>query len=338
MKTRQLGPFQVSAIGLGCMNFSHGYGPPSPDEQSQAVMHQALDRGITLFDTALLYGSGLNETLVGRTLKAVRREITLCTKGGMVAQETSGAKKRKIDSRPEVIRANCEESLKRLGADEIDLYYLHRWDKTTPIEDVIGAMGRLVEQGKVKTIGLSEVSAKTLRAAHAVFPITAVQSEYSLWTRNPEIGVLKACQELGAAFVAFGTLGRGFFSGKLRSYAVVDALPQGDMRHNMPRFRQGNLTQNLELLRPLEEIASGLGCTAAQLAIAWCLAKEDHIIPIPGSRDCAHLEENLGALDVVITNDVMMTLESVFTAEKIFGNRYDSVSSTNVDTEEITSS
>jgi len=337
MKTRQLGPFQVSAIGLGCMNFSHGYGPPIPDEESQSIIHYALDQGVTLFDTALLYGSGLNETLVGRTLKPVRHEITLCTKGGMVAQETSGATKRKIDSRPEVIRANCEESLKRLGTNEIDLYYLHRWDKKTPLEDAIGTMGRLVEEGKVKAIGLSEVSAKTLRIAHAVFPISAVQSEYSLWTRNPEIGVLKACQDLGAAFVAFGTLGRGFLSGRLRSRAAIDALPKSDMRHNMPRFGQENLTQNLELLRPFEEIASGLGCTAAQLAIAWCLHRQDCIIPIPGSRDCAHLKENLGALDIVITDDIMTTLDSVFSADKIFGNRYDPVSAMNVDTEELTS-
>jgi len=216
MKQRQLGPYQVSAIGLGCMNLSHAYGAPPAPEVGEALIHRALDLGVTMFDTAALYGFGTNELLVGRALKAHRSQITLCSKGGMAGVSFPDGVKRVIDGRPETLRKNCEDSLSRLGTDVIDLYYLHRWDKQVPIEDSVGALSDLVRAGKIREIGLSEVSATTLRKAHAVHPIAAVQTEYSLWTRNPEIAVLKACEELGTTFVAFSPVARGFLCGDLR--------------------------------------------------------------------------------------------------------------------------
>ena len=227
MKNRQLGPFQVSAIGLGCMNLSHAYGAPVTAEQGEAVLMHALDRGVTLFDTAALYGFGANEDLVGKVLSKHRRHFILASKCGMTGMDG----KRVIDGRPATIQRTCEEALKRLRTDVIDLYYLHRWDKTVPIEDSVGALSDLVRQGKIQTIGLSEVSASTLRKAHAVHPITALQTEYSLWTRNPEIAVLQACKELGTAFVAFSPVARGFLTGTLTDVATLDAK---DIRRTMP--------------------------------------------------------------------------------------------------------
>ena len=336
MKQRSIGPFQVSPIGLGCMNFSHAYGTPPAADEAEALLLDALERGVTLFDTAALYGFGANETLVGRVLKAHRHRIVLCSKGGMTGQPVGpgGALQRVIDGRPQAIRRDCEDSLRRLGTEFIDVYYLHRWCKTGPgavqIEDSVGAMSRLVEQGKVRALGLSEVGASTLRRAHAVHPIAAVQTEYSLWTRNAEIAVLQACAEIGTAFVAFSPLARAFLTGTLRDVA---ALGKNDIRRGMPRFDPAAYAGNLALLPPFEALARTLGCTPAQLALAWLLAREEHLIPIPGTTKRAHLAENLGALDVSLPPAVMAELDTLFSPQLICGNRYAPQSQSEVDTE-----
>lgn len=330
MQQRALGPFQVSAIGLGCMNLSHAYGAPPPAEQAETLIHRALDLGCTLFDTAALYGFGTNETLVGRVLKSHRQRITLCSKGGMAGVNFPDGVKRVIDGRPEAIRRNCEDSLARLGTDVIDLYYLHRWDKTVPIEDSVGMLSDLVREGKVRTIGLSEVSAATLRRAHAVHPITAVQTEYSLWTRNPEIAVLDACRELGATFVAFSPLARGFLCGELRD---VTSLAHNDIRRFMPRFNPETYAANLPLLDGYMAVVREVGCTPAQLALAWLLHKAPHIVPIPGTQSLAHLEDNMGASAVQLTSAQMQTLEALINAQTVQGPRYNPQNEVEVDTE-----
>ena len=330
MQQRTLGPFQVSAIGLGCMNLSHTYGAPPPPEQAQALIHRALDLGCTFFDTAALYGFGTNEILVGRALKAHRQQITLCSKGGMAGVSFPDGVKRVIDGRPEAIRRNCEESLARLGTDVIDLYYLHRWDKEVPIEDSVGAMSDLVREGKVRTLGLSEVSAATLRRAHAVHPITAVQTEYSLWTRNPEIAVLDACRELGVTFVAFSPLARGFLCGELRD---VSTLASNDIRRAMPRFAPDIYPANLALLDGYMALAREVGCTPAQLALAWLLHKEPHLLAIPGTQNVAHLEDNFGATQVQLTPEHMATLEALINPQTVRGPRYNAQNAAEVDTE-----
>jgi aryl-alcohol dehydrogenase-like predicted oxidoreductase len=338
LPARQLGPFTVSAIGLGCMNLSHGYGPAVPDEQSASVIARALDLGVTLFDTAMLYGNGHNELVVGRALKPYRQSITLCTKGGMAANTEPGKPPRRIDSRPDVIRANCLESLQRLDTDVIDLYYLHRWDKTTPLEDVIGAMADLVREGKVRTIGLSEVSAETLRKAHKIHPITAVQSEYSLWTRNPEIALSQACRELGVALVAFSPLGRGFLSARFQDSQSLAALHATDMRHKNPRFQGDALTQNQRLLAPMIEIARQAGCTPSQLALAWCLAQGQHVIPIPGTTSAAHLEEDVLAATIPIDVKWIAAAGELIHQDSVAGHRYDAPGQASVDTEVFSAS
>ncbi len=334
MKQRRIGPFQVAEIGLGCMNLSHAYGAPPPAEQAEALLLDALDRGVTLFDTAALYGFGANETLVGRVLKAHRQRIVLCSKGGMSGQPVGpgGALQRVIDGRPEAIRRDCEDSLRRLGTEVIDLYYLHRWHKQVPIEDSVGAMSRLVEQGKVRALGLSEVGADTLKRAHAVHPIAAVQTEYSLWTRNPEIAVLQACADIGAAFVAFSPVARAFLTGTLRDVAV---LGEKDIRRGMPRFDTATYAANLALLPPYETLARQLGCTPAQLALAWLLARGEHVIPIPGTTRREHLAENLGAADVSPPPAVMAELDALFAPQRIAGPRYAAQSQREVDTEQF---
>jgi aryl-alcohol dehydrogenase-like predicted oxidoreductase len=337
MQKRRVGPFEVTAIGYGCMNLSHGYGPPLADSLAEDVLLKALDLGVDLFDTAMLYGGGLNEHLVGRILKPRRDQITLCTKGGMALETDPGKPKRRIDSRPQVIRENCEESLKRLQTDVIDLYYLHRWDKKTPIEEVIGAMARLIEEGKVKRIGLSEVSADTLTKAHAVHPITAVQSEYSLWTRNPEIALSQKCQELGVALVAFSPLGRGFLAGLFQDSNSVDQLHNDDMRKKMPRFSEENFTHNLSQYRRFETLAKEARCTPAQLALAWLLSRSDHVIPIPGARQIAHLEENMMATDIEISELILKQTGEIINQHTIRGCRYDPPANATVDTEEFPS-
>jgi aryl-alcohol dehydrogenase-like predicted oxidoreductase len=333
MQQRQIGPFQTSAIGLGCMNFSHAYGSPPPAEQSERVLLAALDAGVTLFDTAALYGFGANETLVGRVLKPHRRNITLCSKGGMAGVTgDDGVMRRVIDGRPAAVRANCEDSLRRLQTDVIDLYYLHRWDKKVPIEDSVGAMSDLVRAGKVRALGLSEVSAATLRKAHAVHPISAVQTEYSLWTRNPEIAVLEACRELGAAFVAFSPVARGFLCDALHDVSALDAK---DIRKTMPRFAPENYAANLKLLPPYKALAAEAGCTPAQLALAWLLHKAPHIVPIPGTTNAGHLREDMGAADVKLDAALLVRLEALINQETVVGNRYSDQSRKEVDTEEF---
>jgi aryl-alcohol dehydrogenase-like predicted oxidoreductase len=331
MHNRKLGPFSVTAIGLGCMNLSHAYGVPPTAQQGEQVLQAAVEAGVTLFDTAALYGFGRNEELVGRVLKPHRQRITLCSKGGLAGvPDENGVLRRVIDGRPETIRRNCEDSLRRLQTDVIDLYYLHRWDKKVPIEDSVGAISRLVEQGKVRTLGLSEVSAATLRKAHAVHPVTAVQNEYSLWTRNPEIASLATCRELGIAFVAFSPVARGFLCDAVPD---VTGLDPKDIRRTMPRFEPGNHARNLQLLPAYRELARAAGCTPAQLALAWLLHKAEHILPIPGTTRVDHLREDLAAADVRLPPELIGRLDALVNERTVAGNRYSEQSNREVDTE-----
>lgn len=332
MQQRKIGLFQVSALALGCMSLSHAYGQPPSAEHSERVLLSALDAGVTMFDTAALYGFGANETLVGPVLKAHRSRITLASKGGMAGVDLAGDGKllRVIDGRPVTLRKNCEDSLRRLGTDVIDLYYLHRWDKKVPIEDSVGELARLVERGHVRAIGLSEVSAATLRRAHAVFPIAALQTEYSLWTRNPEIAVLQACRELGIAFVAFSPVARGFLGGKLRDVGALDAK---DIRRGMPRFEPAHYAGNVKLLPAFEAVAHEAGCTPAQLALAWLLHKDSNVIPLFGTTSLAHLAENLAAADIKLSPVLMARVESVVNQQTVVGSRYNEQSNREVDTE-----
>ena len=330
MQQRQIGPFNVSAIGLGCMNLSHAYGQPISAEQGERVLLAALDAGVTLFDTAALYGFGSNETLVGRVLKPHRQQITLASKGGMAGVQFTDGIKRVIDGRPEALRRNCEDSLRRLQTDVIDLYYLHRWHKEVPIEDSVGALAELVQAGKVRAIGLSEVSAATLRRAHAVHPIAAVQTEYSLWTRNPEIAVLDACRELGAAFVAFSPVARGFLCGAPLDLAALDAK---DIRRSMPRFEPANYAANLSLLPAYVAMAREAGCSPAQLALAWLLHQAPHIVPIPGTTSLDHLADDLGASRITLTPDLLTRLDGLINQQTVHGARYGAQASGEVDTE-----
>ncbi len=328
MRTRQLGPFEVSAVGLGCMSLSHAYGSP-PDEATAAqVLLRALELGYTHFDTAALYGGGANELLVGKTLKARRAEFTLASKCGMRIEDG----KRVISSRPDKLRLTCEESLKRLQTEVIDLYYLHRWDKQTPIEEAVGGLSELVAEGKIRTIGLSEVSAETLRKAHAVHPVSAVQSEYSLWTRNPEIAVLDACRELGLTFVAFSPVARGFLTD---SPPDPEAMEPRDIRKGMPRFQSGNWRANLGLLDEFGQIAREAGCSKAQLALAWTLARGDFITPIPGTTRLDHLEENAGGAGVDLSPAVLDRLDALINLDTVKGPRYPATTQTEIDTEEF---
>jgi aryl-alcohol dehydrogenase-like predicted oxidoreductase len=317
------------------MNLSHGYGVPLSDTECEKVVHRALDCGVDLFDTAMLYGSGLNETVLGKILTgSLRDRIILCTKGGMADDTTDPAKPRRlIDSRPHVIQANCEASLKRLNTDVIDLYYLHRWDKKTPLEDVIGAMADLIRQGKVKAIGLSEVSAATLEAANKIFPISALQSEYSLWTRNPEIATLEKCKALNTAFVAFSPLGRGALSGQFCSAEDLAALHSSDMRHTMPRFMGENFKMNQRLFRAIEEVAQKAGCSRAQLALAWVLSRGEHVISIPGSRSADHVTENMRTLTLQISPEHLEEVGQRVNQQHVQGTRYDAAGEAAVDTE-----
>jgi aryl-alcohol dehydrogenase-like predicted oxidoreductase len=329
---RRIGPFTVSAVSLGCMSLSHAYGAPPPPEAAEALLQRALDQGVTMFDTAALYGFGANETLVGRVLKAHRSRITLASKGGMAGVAFDDGLRRVIDGRPEAIRRNCEDSLQRLGTEIIDLYYLHRWDQRVPIEDSVGAMSRLVEQGKVRALGLSEVSAATLRRAHAVHPIVALQSEYSLWSRNVEIAALQACQDIGAALVAFSPTARGFLTGALRDLSTLDAK---DIRRGMPRFQHDNYAQNLKLLDGYARIAQDAGCSMAQLAIAWVLSRGEHLVALPGTTQVAHLHENLGAAARRLGADTLQRLDALINRDTVHGARYSSATQAEVDTEEF---
>jgi aryl-alcohol dehydrogenase-like predicted oxidoreductase len=334
MNPRTLGPFRVSPIGLGCMNLSHAYGPPAAPEHAERLLLQALDSGVTLFDTAALYGFGTNETLVGRVMKPHRDRFVLCSKGGMTGQPVGpgGTLQRVIDGRPEAIRRDVEDSLERLKTDHIDLWYLHRWDKRVPIEDSVGAMADLVRAGKLRALGLSEVSAATLRRAFAVHPIAALQTEYSLWTRNPEIAVLDACRELGVAFVAFSPVARGFLTSAPPDVAALDA---SDIRRTMPRFASEAFAENVKLLAGFNALALDAACTPAQLALAWLLARGEHVIPIPGTTSLAHLQENLAAADVRLSPEVMAQAEALISRQAVLGGRYAALSQSEVDTEEF---
>jgi aryl-alcohol dehydrogenase-like predicted oxidoreductase len=310
------------------MNLSHAYASPPPREVAETVLRTAFDRGVTMFDSAALYGFGANEELVGPVLKPHRADVVLASKCGMF-RNAAGA--REIDARPETLRRTCDDSLRRLQTDVIDLYYLHRKDPKVPIEDSIGTLADLVRQGKVRAIGMSEVSAATLRTAHAVHPIAAVQSEYSLWTRNPEIAVLDACRELGIGFVAFSPLARGFLCGALRDPAAE--LEPRDIRRAMPRFAPENYARNLRLLDTYGEIASAAGCTWAQLALAWLLAKEPFIVPIPGTRHPSHVIENMGAADITLAPSLIARLDALINEHTIAGNRYNDATQQEIDTE-----
>lgn len=326
METRRIGPFDVSAIGLGCMSLSFAYGPPPPREQAERVLHGAIEAGYTFFDTAAVYGLGHNERLVGEVLKPYRDRIVIASKCGMTNGE-----ERDLNGSPERLKKTCDESLTRLGLDVIDLYYLHRWDKRVPIEDSVGALSDLVKAGKIKTIGLSEVSASTLRKAHRVHPIAALQTEYSPWTRNPEIAVLEACRELGTAFVAFSPVGRGFLTGKASNPAQYDKL---DFRASMPRFQGEALNANLKLLDAFAAIAREAGCTPAQLCLAWLLQKDDNIIPIPGTQRPEHMAENAKAAALKLSPDLMARVEETVNAQTVTGARYPDAMQATVDTED----
>jgi aryl-alcohol dehydrogenase-like predicted oxidoreductase len=329
VKLRKLGPFNVSAIGVGCMSLSHAYGTPPGEDAAAAVLLKAVDLGYTHVDTAALYGFGANEALIGRTLKSRRHDFVLATKGGMFRNAQG---QREIDGRPEAIRQHCEESLRRLQTDVIDLYYLHRWDKRLPVEESVGAIADLVRAGKVRTIGLSEVSAATIRKAHAVHPLAAVQTEYSLWTRNPEVAVLDACRELGITLVAFSPLGRGFLTGALRDVA---ALPPKDIRLAMPRFQGEHFARNLNLLDGLAAVAREQHVTMAQLVLAWLLGQGDDIVPIPGTTRLDHLEENARGAEMQLDVRTVARLDELINPRTVSGARYNAATQTEIDTEEI---
>ena len=314
------------------MNLSHAYGVPPSAADGAAVLMRALDLGVTHFDTAALYGFGSNEELLGRTLAPLRSRFTLASKCGMQGVSTESGVRRVIDGRPETLRQTCEDSLRRLRTEVIDLYYLHRWDKAVPIEESVGALADLVRQGKIRAIGLSEVSAPTLRRAHAVHPIAAVQSEYSLCTRNPEIAVLQACRDIGAAFVAFSPLARGFLSGDLPDVAALDGK---DIRRSMPRFGAVANGANLRLLGGYAALAEEAGCSMAQLALAWVLAQGPHVVVIPGTTRGAHLEENLGAERVQLSADLAVRLNALIDQRTIVGDRYNAATQAEIDTEEF---
>jgi len=330
MQQRQLGSFTVSAIGLGCMNICHAYGAPISEQQAERVLLAALDAGVTHFDTAALYGFGVSETLVGKYLSKHRSKFTLASKCGMQGvPNEQGVKVRVIDGRPETIKATCEDALRRLQTDVIDLYYLHRWDKKVPIEESVGALGDLVRAGKIRSIGLSEVSATTLRKAHAEHPIAALHTEYSLWSRNPEIAVLQACRELGVSFVAFSPVARGFLCGPMD----VNAFDAKDIRRSMPRFSPENYAKNQALLPAYNAIAAEVGCTPSQLAIAWLLHQGEDILPIPGTTSVEHLMDDIGAAEVKLSAEVIARLNALINQHTVHGDRYNAQANSEVDTE-----
>ena len=318
MKNRKLGNLEVSAVGLGCMGMSFAYGGANETE-SLTTIDRALEIGVNFLDTADMYGPHTNEELVGKAIKGRRDSFIIATKFGIVSDAADPAK-RSINGRPEYVRQAVEGSLKRLGIDNIDLYYQHRVDPNTPIEETVGAMSRLIEEGKVKYIGLSEASADTVRRAFAVHPITALQTEYSLWTRDTEEnGIFDTCRELGVGFVAYSPIGRGFLSGAIKS---PDDLDETDWRRNLPRFQGENFKKNLELVDRVEYIAKDKGVSASQLALAWVLARGADIVPIPGTTRPAHLDQNAAAVDIVISPDEIASLEAIFPPDAAVGTRY----------------
>jgi aryl-alcohol dehydrogenase-like predicted oxidoreductase len=314
------------------MNLNHAYGVPPPPAAAAEVLLRALDLGVTHFDTAALYGFGANEELVGRTLAGRRSQFALASKCGMQGVEFATGVRRVIDGRPDTLRQTCEASLRRLRTDVIDLYYLHRWDRAVPVEESVGALAELKRQGKIRAIGLSEVSASTLRRAHAVHPIAAVQSEYSLCTRNPEIAVLETCREIGAAFVAFSPLARGFLTGQMPDVAEFDVK---DIRRAMPRFYSDHHAVNLELLTGYAALARAAGCSMAQLALAWVLTRGPHVLAIPGTTKIAHLEENVAGAGVRLTEDVCSRLDALINRGSVRGARYNAATQAEIDTEDF---
>ena len=318
MEQRTLGTqgLVVSTLGLGCMGMSEFYGP-GDEAESIATIHRALELGINFLDTADVYGPHTNEELVGRAIRGRREGLIIATKFGIV--RNADPKYRGVNGRPEYVRQSCEGSLRRLGLDVIDLYYQHRVDPDTPIEETVGAMADLMRKGKVRFLGLSEAGAETIRRAHAVHPITALQSEYSLWTRDPEAEVLGVCRELGIGFVPYSPLGRGFLTGKIKKR---EDLPADDYRHTTPRFQGENFQHNLDLVERVGEIAREKRCTPAQLALAWVLAQGDDIVPIPGTKRRKYLQENVGALDVILTSADLARIEEVAPKHAVAGERY----------------
>jgi aryl-alcohol dehydrogenase-like predicted oxidoreductase len=314
MESRRIGQLEVSALGLGCMSMSQSYGSANRQESEQ-VLHRALDLGYTFLDTASLYGLGHNETLIGEVLSTRRHEFTLASKCGITAQDG----KRVVDCTPENVKKTCEESLKRLNTDVIDLYYLHRRDFNVPIEESVGALADFVAAGKIRYIGLSECSSDTIRRAHREHPICAVQSEYSLWTREPEYKVLETCNELEIGFVPFSPLGRAFLSGNI---ADMQQLEENDMRQTMPRFQGENFTHNLVLVNQLVEIAERNNCTAAQLSLAWVLAQNENFVPIPGTKHLKYVEENAKTLELKISPEDLMLAGNIFADDQVKGERY----------------
>ncbi len=330
MQQRSVGEFKLNPIGLGCMNLDHAYGPAASAEQGERVLLGALDAGYDFFDTATLYGGGRNEERVGAVLAKHRSRFTLASKCGMAIIPVDGKMTRVIDGRPDTLRRECENSLRRLKTDVIDLYYLHRWDKKVPIEDSVGALSDLVRKGLIRSVGLSEVSATTLRRAHAVHPIAALQTEYSLWSRNAEIAVLDACRELGTAFVAFSPVARGYLCGTVTD---VNALPAGDIRRGMPRFKPEHYPANLALLTAYTALANELGCTPAQLALAWLLHKAPHVIAIPGTTNEQHMRDNIATAAITLSPQVLAQVDALINQQTVSGPRYDAQATSEVDTE-----
>jgi len=319
MKTNKLGSqgLVASQLGLGCMGMSEFYGA-TDNEASLKTLHRAFELGANFWDTADAYGPHLNEKLVGKALKGIREEITLATKFGIV-RDPANPQARALSGKPAYVQSACEASLERLDTEVIDLYYLHRVDPATPIEETVGAMAKLVQQGKIRAIGLSEVSAATLRKAHAVHPISALQSEYSLWTRDPEGEILDTCRELEIAFVAYSPLGRGFLTGQFKKF---EDLEENDYRRFSPRFQGANFQKNLGLVDKVNELAAQKGCTASQLALAWVLAQGEHIFPIPGTKKINYLEENIGSLNVSLSRSELKEIDAFFPKDAAAGLRY----------------
>ncbi len=325
LPVRRLGPLAVSAVGLGCMNLSHAYGETPTEAQGIGLIHRALDLGVTMLDTAALYGGGRNEELVGAAIQSRRDDVILASK--CVLGMSGG--KRVLDGSPASIASSIDSSLRRLGVDHIDLLYLHRIDPAVPVEESVGALVRALDAGKIGAIGLSEASADTIRRAHAVHPVTAVQSEYAPWVRNPEVAVLAACRDLGIGFVAFSPLGRGFLAGSVRARDFT----AGDIRLAMPRFGSPHLERNFAVLDRFVALAHEAGCSPAQLSLAWLLSREPYIVPIPGTRNIAHLEENVAACSLAAETHILDAVDEIFAPGAVSGARYSAAMQAQIDTE-----